>query len=153
MLVRPGRTTDVDAVVRLWREMWDYHPPLDSRFQATPAADLVMRGWIETNLASDRSAVFVAEEESGDLAGYCLGMILENPPVLPVQFSGYVSEIAVHRRREGVGGRLIEAVHGWFRERKIPYVEVNVSVRNEAAGGFWRKAGYADFLERLRIEL
>ena len=153
MVVRRARTTDIDPIVRLWREMWDYHTPLDPRFQATPAADSVMRGWIEGNLASERSVVFVAEEEPGELAGYCLGMILENPPVLPSQFCGYISEIAVRRRREGLGGQLLEAIHGWFRERHIPYVEVNVSVRNELARSFWRKYGYGDFLERLRTEL
>lgn len=153
MLVRPARTTDVDPIVLLWREMWDYHTPLDPRFQATPAADLVMRAWIETHLANERSAVFVAEEPPDGTVGYCLGMILENPPVLPWQFSGYISEIAVHRRRAGVGGKLLEAVHGWFRERNIPYVEVNVSVRNGLARSFWRKYGYGEFLERLRVEL
>lgn len=153
MLVRPARTSDAEAVVRLWREMWDFHTPLDDRFQATPAANLVMRAWIEGHVTHDRSAVFVAEEPGGELTGYCLGMILENPPALPWQFFGFISEIAVHRRREGVGGKLLEAIHGWFRERNIPYVEANVSVRNEVARTFWRKHGYGDFLERLRCEL
>ena len=48
---------------------------------------------------------------------------------------------------------LLEAAHEWFRRRKIPYVEIHVSVRNEAARRFWRKHGYTEFLERLRLEL
>jgi ribosomal protein S18 acetylase RimI-like enzyme len=80
-------------------------------------------------------------------------MILENPPVVPSQFYGYVSEVAVRDKRRGIGGRLLEAVHAWFREKGLPYVEVNVSVRNAVAGRFWRKQGYSEFLERLRLEL
>lgn len=152
LTVRRARLDDVPSAVRLWREMWDFHTPLDPRFQATPAADSVMAGWIEQNLGSERAAVFVAEEE-GRLEGYCLGMILENPPVLPWQFYGYVSEIAVSRRRRGTGGRLLEAVFGWLREHRLPYVEVNVSVKNEVARRFWRKAGFGEFLERMRREL
>ncbi len=150
--MRRARPGDLPAIVRLWREMWDFHGPLDPRFRSTPAADSVMAGWIEENLGSERSAVFVAEAE-GAVEGYCLAMILENPPVLPQQFYGYVSEISVRPRGKGFGTRLLEAAHDWFRGHRIPYAEVNVSVRNEAARRFWRKGGYGDFLERLRRDL
>ena len=133
--------------------MWEFHGPLDSRFQATPIADPAMKDWVEQNLEGDGSAVFVAEEPEGGIEGYVLALILDNPPVLPWPRFGYVSEIAVRRRRQGVGGKLLEAIHEWFRENGIPYVEVNVSIRNDLARQFWRKQGYGDFLERLRLEL
>jgi GNAT superfamily N-acetyltransferase len=153
MRVRRAGHEDLAQIVALWRGMWDFHTPLDPRFRATPAADAVMSAWIEENLGSERSLVVVAEEEPDALEGYCLAMILENPPVVPWPFYGYVSEIAVRRMRRGTGGKLLEAAHDWFRERGLPYVEVNVSVKNAVAGAFWRKRGYTDFLERLRLEL
>ena len=153
MVVRRARIEDVEPIVRLWREMWEFHEPLDPRFEVSPAADLVMEKWVEESLRSERSALFVAEEAPGALGGYCHAMILENPPVVPWQFYGYVSEVAVYRRREGVGTSLLEAAHAWFREKGLPYVEVNVSVKNPAARAFWRKRGYSEFLERLRQEL
>jgi ribosomal protein S18 acetylase RimI-like enzyme len=153
MRVRRARAEDRESIVRLWREMWDFHAPLDGRFHATPMANQVMSEWIEENLASDRSGVFVAEQEDRDLAGYCLAMILENPPVVPWPFYGYISEIAVHSRRRGIGGKLLGAAHDWFREQSVSYVEVNVSVQNPVARSFWRKQGYGEFLERLRREL
>jgi GNAT superfamily N-acetyltransferase len=153
VIVREARAEDVEGIVRLWREMWDFHAPLDPRFQATPMAESVMGGWIEENLQSDRARVLVAEAAPGQLEGYCLALILENPPVVPWQFYGHVSEIAVRRRRGGTGTRLLEAAHAWLRSRSVPYVEVNVSVRNVVARGFWRKCGYGEFLERLRREL
>ena len=152
-IIRRARVEDLDAIVRLWREMWDYHARFDPHFQATPVAETVMAGWIEENMTAPRSAVFVAEEAPGRLEGYCLAMILENPPVLPHQFFGYVSEISVSEKRQGTGGELLGAAHAWFRERGVPYAEVNVSVRNEAARAFWRRQGYGDFLERLRMDL
>src|SRR5579863_8074322 len=149
MVVRRARTEDVEPIVRLWREMWDFHAPLDPRFQVTPAADLVMEKWVEESLRSERSALFVTEDRPGVLTGYCHAMILENPPIVPWQFYGYVSEVAVHRRREGLGTVLLEAAHAWFREKGLPYAEVNVSVRNAVARSFWRRQGYSEFLERL----
>jgi ribosomal protein S18 acetylase RimI-like enzyme len=151
--VRRARAEDLDAVVRLWRAMWDAHAPFDTRFSATPAADHVMAGWIEENLSNPRAAVFVAEGSDGAVVGYCLAMILENPPVLPHQFYGYVSEISVSERNRGTGAALLGAAHAWFQEHRLPYVEVNVSVRNAGARRFWRRHGYGEFLERLRLEL
>lgn len=153
IIVRRARAEDVEQIVDLWREMWDFHTPLDPRFERTPVAESVMAEWIERHLAGEGSAVFVAEEDPGRLEGYCLVMILENPPVVPWTRFGYVSEISVRRRRRGIGGRLLEAAHAWFRERGLPYAEVNVSVRNEPARRFWRKHGYGEFLERRRKEL
>lgn len=151
-IVRRARAEDLDAIVRLWREMWDYHAAFDPNFQSTPAAEAVMSGWIEDNMNAPRSAVFVAEG-AARLDGYCMAMILENPPVLPLQFFGYVSEISVREKRRGVGAALLRAVHAWFREHGLSYAEVNVSVRNAAARSFWRKQGYGEFLERLRVSL
>ena len=151
--VRRARSEDVGALAELWRLMWDFHAPLDPRFQVTSAADRIMASWIDENLQNPRSAVFVAERADTLLDGYCLAMILENPPVLPHQFFGYISEISVRDRRRGTGSSLLEAAHAWFRERGVSYVEVNVSVRNPAARAFWRRNGYGDFLERLRREL
>lgn len=153
IVVRRARTEDVDPIVRLWREMWEFHIPLDPRFEISPAADVVMTRWIEDSLDAERAALFVAEESPGAVEGYCHALIQEYPPVVPRTLYGYVSEIAVRRRREGTGTRLLEAAHAWFREKGITYAEVNVSVRNVVAGRFWRKQGYGEFLERLRREL
>jgi GNAT superfamily N-acetyltransferase len=133
--------------------MWDYHLPLDPRFQVSPAANFVMTRWIEDSFQSERSAVFVAEGSPGAVEGYCHAMIQEYPPIIPRSLYGYVSEIAARRRRQGVGSRLLEAAHAWFREKGITYVEVNVSVKNAVAGSFWRKHGYTEMIERLRREL
>lgn len=152
-VIRRARPGDVGPIVGLWREMWDAHTPLDPRFPPpVPHADAVVEAWIRQHLESDRSAVFVAEA-GGGLDGYCLAMVMENPPVVPSPTFGYVSEISVRRRRRGTGGRLLEAVHGWLRSLGVVHVEVNVSVRNPAARSFWRRQGYGDFLERLRREL
>ena len=153
LVIRRARIEDVEGIVRLWREMWEFHVPLDPRFEISPAADVVMGKWVEESLESPRSALFVAEKTPGTLEGYCHAMILENPPLIPALQYGYVSELAVERRRRGTGTRLLEAAHRWFREKQMTYVEVNVSVKNAVARSFWRKQGYGEFLERLRLEL
>jgi ribosomal protein S18 acetylase RimI-like enzyme len=150
--IRAAVSSDVPRLVALWREMWDFHRAVDWRYESTPMAEMVMAGWIGDHLERDESLVLVAEE--GEIIGYCLGMILENPPVVPWSRFGHVSELAVTQsaRRRGIGESLLERAHAWFRARGCGYVEANVSVTNSVAQGFWRKRGYTDFLERLRFD-
>jgi GNAT superfamily N-acetyltransferase len=152
-VVRRARTEDVEAMVRLWREMLEFHLPLDPRFEISPAANVVMGQWIEDGLQNERSALWVAESAPGTLEGYCHATIQEYPAIVPRVLCGYVSELAVRRRRQGIGSRLLEEAHAWFRAKGITYAEVNVSVKNAVAGGFWRKHGYTEFIERLRRDL
>ena len=153
MLTRRATMGDLDAVVALWREMWDFNARLDPRMSASPVADSIQRGWIGDHLESERSLVLVAQD-GRDVVGYALATILENPPIVMHQFYGYVAEMAVAaaRRRSGVGTLLLDGVHAWFRTKGLPYAEVTASARNQVSRGFWRKQGYSDFVERLRSD-
>jgi ribosomal protein S18 acetylase RimI-like enzyme len=151
--VRRARPEDAPALVRLWREMWEYNQACDPRHAVTPLADRIMEAWIGENVRSERSCVLLAEDPGP--VGYVTGMIVENPPVIPWQFSGFVSELAVTEtaRRKGIGAALLRELTAWFRGHRLPFVEVHVTVRNALARSFWRKNGYTEFLERLRMEL
>jgi ribosomal protein S18 acetylase RimI-like enzyme len=152
--IRRANKNDIGAVVILWREMWNYHTHLDKRFTTTAIANDVMTKWIEENIENENSIVLVAVWDN-IIVGYCLGMVLENPPVVTEHLYGYISEIAVktNLRRYGIGGKLIAEMHLWFRTKNASYVEVNASVYNQISRSFWRKYGYKEFLERLRLEL
>lgn len=151
-MIRPATVRDIPACVRLWEEMWSYHRALDPRYEVTPMALKVMGAWIGDRIQDPRSIVLVAGDPP---AGYVLGMILENPPIVPWQFYGHISEMAVTaaQRRRGTGAKLLAAAHAWFKSQGCAYVEAQVSVRNPISRAFWRKHGYTDFIERLRIEL
>lgn len=153
MLTRRATSGDLEAVVGLWREMWDFNAALDPRMAATSVANRIQRSWIEGHLESERSLVLVAQD-SRELVGYALATILENPPIVPHQFYGYVSEMSVtaSRRRSGVGTLLLDGVHAWFRSKGLPYAEVTAGIRNEISRGFWRRQGYSEFVERLRLD-
>lgn len=153
-MTRLATAGDVPALVRLWREMWDFNARLDPRMKATPVAETVMAGLFESHLESERSIICVAQE-GATLVGYGLATILENPPVVPHQFYGYISDLSVtaESRRKGVGGLILDGLHAWFLAKGLPYVEVSVAVRNQMSRSFWRKYGFTDFVERLRKEL
>lgn len=152
--LRKAEQKDIAPIVKLWRSMWDMHSKLDPRFTTTAIANDVMAKWVEENIQAERSLVMVACENN-EVAGYILAMILENPPIVEAQFYGYISELVVRDdfRRKGLGAEFIVYTHKWFKENHARYAEINVSVYNNIAKPFWRKLGYKDFLERLRLEL
>ena len=53
-------------------------------------------------------------------------------------------------RHAGLGARLLQELHSWFRSCDITTAEVQVAVINRESRAFWRKNGYGDFLERLQ---
>jgi ribosomal protein S18 acetylase RimI-like enzyme len=174
---------DVPALLNLWQEMADVQAEGDPRLRPNPMATVVLKGWFEDQLAGDRSMILVAVKEGlpsdlsaealakaearqadvaidgsakdGRIVGYAYGTIVENPPVFPNQFYGYFSDLSVSAsaRREGVGTLLADAMQQWFRSRHLPYALVNVSALNPGARAFWRKRGYGEFVEKLRLEL
>lgn len=152
--IRRAAPADLAALVALWKEMWEAHVAADPRMAAGAMAEMVMRRWMEEHVANDRAEVLVAEDD-GRVVGYALGLVVENPPVVPQQIYGYVSDLSVTAgaRGRGIGGKLAEALLARFRERGLPYVQVQVGARNRRARDFWRRLGYSEFTEQLRLEL
>lgn len=144
---RAARRGDVEAILPLWREMMDYHARLDPRFQPAPQAEKHWREALSRWLKDDDYSIFVAEAE-GRLVGYIIGTIKSSPPVLePPQF-GFISDICVapEWRRTGVGRSLYETLKGWFRERGLNVMQLNVAQRNRLSQAFWEEMGFEGYL-------
>lgn len=162
--IRPARPEDAPALVRLWREMWDFHTRFDPRFEAAPAADAAMEEWLRANAANPDACLLLAEDAgapasasapAGRPLAYVLALILENPPVVPVRRYGFISELAVAAgaRRRGIGTRLLEEAHARLARQEVCLMEVNVAARNPVSKAFWKKRGYVEFVERYRRAL
>jgi ribosomal protein S18 acetylase RimI-like enzyme len=130
--------------------MMRHHAALDERFRPAPDGEEhwenVLRDWIR----DDDTRVLVADAE-GQLVGYIIGMMRENPPVLLPPVYGLVSDICVDPawRQRGIGRRLFEALKDWFTEKELSTVQLNVAHTNPVSQGFWRAVGCEDYMDRL----
>jgi ribosomal protein S18 acetylase RimI-like enzyme len=149
-VIRQASRKDVRGILPLWNEMMCHHAALDARFQPTPDGEEywadVLRSW----LRDDDYCVLVADAE-GQLVGYIVGMMRENPPVLLPPTYGLVSDICVDPawRQQGIGRRLFEALKDWFREKELFTVQLNVAHFNPVSQAFWRAMGCQDYMDRL----
>ncbi len=152
--VRRATPGDLEAVLDLWQEMMDYHARLDQRFQ--PAADgrSHFRAIVQEWMADDTWRVLVAVA-GGEIAGYTIGHVAENPPVLAMRQFGYITDICVAPdcRRIGVGRKLFTAMRDWFRHRGLTAVQLNAAAFNPISQAFWRKMGFQDFLDRMWLDI
>ena len=86
------------------------------------------------------------------VVAYALGRV----HVLPIPFHeprrGWIQDVFTlpGRRREGIGGRVVEALLAWFRERRVTFIELTVAVRNPEAVRFWERFGFTTYMYRMK---
>jgi ribosomal protein S18 acetylase RimI-like enzyme len=152
--IRRATPDDVGGILPLWNELMDYHAALDARFQPAPGAEENWADILLDWLQDDDACVLVADA-GGKLVGFIIGLVRENPPVLLPSKYGLITDICVDPawRRQGIGGRLFEALKVWFREKELFIIQLSVAHRNPVSQTFWRAMGCEDYLDRLWFEL
>ena len=155
--VRPGTEDDMLEMLRLWREMMDFHARLEPRFRPLPppAGEQVWEKHLHKDVWGNEDwGVFVAEA-GGRLVGQIMGVLRDPVPVFEPGRFGYVTDIVVDpaARRSGVGLALFEALKTWFRERGVSYLQLMVAHNNPASQAFWRAAGCTDYMDTLWCDL
>ncbi len=155
--VRPGNPEDQPEMLRLWRQMMDFHAQVEPRFRPLPPPE-GERAW-EKHLSehvwgSDEWGVFVAEED-GKLLGQTMGMMRDQVPVFESERYGYVTDIIVapEARRCGVGEALFDALKAWFCEQGVSHLQLQVAHNNPTSQAFWRAMGCTDYMHTFWYDL
>ena len=156
-IIRSGTEEDLPAMLRLWREMMDFHARVEPRFRPLPppAGEQAWEKHLRESIWGDKDwRVFVAEAE-GELIGQIMGVVRDQVPVFEPERYGYVTDIVVDpaARGSGVGQALFEALKAWFRERGVSNLELQVAYNNPVSQAFWRAMGCTDYMDTLWYDL
>jgi len=150
LFIRPAVAEDLPGVIDLWTELMDFHRDIDPLFtRSAEAADNFLR-YMNENLDSDDSELFVAEL-SGSLAGYVLANVSRYPPVFVQERYGAISDAAVAAafRRQGIGEALVNAAAQWFMEKGLNRMEMRLLNANPVSAAFWKKMGFNPYMTTL----
>ena len=122
--VRAGESSDLAAVLALWRSERSGHASTPDRIED-----------LERLIADSPGALVVAERE-GEIVGALIAAW--------DGWRGNLYRLAVHedRRRQGIGLALTRAGEEYLRGRGAQRVTALVAFDDESAGGFWDAAGY-----------
>lgn len=144
-------------MLRLWREMMDFHARCEPRFRPLPSPE-GERAWEqymrEDVLGHKDWCILVAESE-GRLIGQMMGQLRDPYPIFEPGRYGYVSDVVVDpaARRSGVGRALFEALKAWFRERGVTHLQLMVAHHNPVSQAFWREMGCTDYMDIMWYDL
>jgi len=147
---RAARVEDIDTIVKLWKDLMDFHQKRDRHFTCSPSGPSIFAKFVADQLEKEDSLVLVAEE-GGAIVAYCLAITGTHSPVFAKPRHAEIIDLFVsqsHRQR-GIGGRLVREVEHWFSQRGIDRIEARVAARNEVSTQFWRKVGYQPYTETL----
>jgi ribosomal protein S18 acetylase RimI-like enzyme len=152
--VRKAIQDDSKAISELWKELMDFHKEQDRHFTRSADGHERFAEFVSGRMVSKTSCVLVAEHQN-EIVGYCLATISKYPPVYKHQEYGSIFDLAVTKmyRRKGIGQALIEEASKWFSERGIHRIEARVATSNEISTSFWKKMGFAPYIEIVYKEI
>ena len=150
MKIRQATIEDVPQIIPIWQEMMAFHAERDAVFNTCEGDEEAFSKYACENIEKDDACVLVAQD-NGNIVGYCQCLIVVNPPVLGVTHYGNIGDLAIlgDYRRKGIGERFVEKAMAWFKAKGLERVEVRVAVTNEISTKFWRKMGFATYLETM----
>jgi GNAT superfamily N-acetyltransferase len=133
-VIRAAEPGEEQRVVSLYE--WLFAPP-----------GLVPSAWDERRAAvalrqaidSHDSAVIVAEDDGGELVGFCTAY--QDMHSVRFGYRAWVEDLAVHpgRRSEGIGKALLDAAKSWARERGATHLELDSAEARADAHRFYER--------------
>ncbi len=138
VIVRKAGRRDLQAIQELWQTLRELEAKIDPCFRTSRDGPQLVRQHRQMILADPRSAFLVAEEH-GRILAYLHAEIESNDPVLEPARFGVVVDIIVRedRRREGIGGRLMDHCREWFASQAVGEFRAAVPVQHPVAERFF----------------
>ncbi len=154
--IRSAEKRDAETLGRLGAMLMRVHYAFDpQRFlQPGESAESGYAWFLGSVMESKDGRVFVAEEESGEIAGY-IYVALE-----PLSWkelrgpSGFIHDVAVREesRRTGIARQLMQAGIEWLRERGAPRVILGTASANKAAQQLFRRLGFRETMLEMTLD-
>jgi GNAT superfamily N-acetyltransferase len=90
-------------------------------------------------IESHDSAVIVAEDEAGELVGFCTAY--QDMHSVRFGYRAWVEDLAVHpdRRSEGIGKGVLDGAKAWARERGATHLELDSAETRKDAHRFYER--------------
>lgn len=153
--IRELRQGDLPEVKAIFREFVQYHERWDSIFEKVDSAEEVWGNYVQESQQHDENCRVLVAEFEGNVVGYCLGRVVEKPPIYRERLIGEVGNIAVKEgyRRRGIGGSLFTAIREWCKERGVSHIEIEAATANPQSVSFWNKMGGREFIKRMEIRI
>jgi ribosomal protein S18 acetylase RimI-like enzyme len=139
--IRPYKPTDKDFVLSLVGRFSEFELPVWRKMDDVDSTNRVSLEQAMKQPEPD-SAIFVAEEESGALAGFI--HLQTQTDYFNDEQHGYISDLAVDKSFEGrgIGRLLLETAEDWARGKGYHLLTLYVFAGNTRAQRMYEKRGF-----------
>lgn len=99
--------------------------------------------------------VVEARDDTGRAIGFAEALLRSAPAHLGGGVTGFVAHLYVDPAHRGgpVARALVDRMRGWFTERGVRLVELQIVHGNAVADRFWRGLGFQPDLQQMRLTL
>ena len=133
-VIRAAEPGEEERIIALYE--WLFAPPghLPSAWDERRAAVALRHA-----MGSHDAAVIVAEEEGGELVGFCTAY--QDIHSVRFGYRAWVEDLAVHPdlRSQGIGKALLDAAKAWARERGATHLELDSAEARTDAHRFYER--------------
>ena len=146
VVLREARMADYEGLCLLFAELDELHRVARPDIFVVPQGPRRTREYIEAQIGSETSTIFVAERAS-TLVGFAHVMRKEMIalPIRPAKVYAEVENLVVAsaHRRSGIGLKLLGEAQSWACSRGIDVVHIGVFAFNCAAIALYKRAGFS----------
>lgn len=152
MKIRKFEERDLPQVLKLCKEVRDYHIKILDGYFAPQDDNLEQLGFLES-LNNDKVIALVAEEDDLIL-GYLLAE-KRYSPYLSAPNVMHISNIGIKEgvRGKGLGKAIMPAFCDICRQNDIDEIRLGVFNKNVSAYNFYEKYGFEPFEQRMKLRL
>jgi len=156
LLVRPARTSDLDALRGLFLELHREHAEALPDVLRLPDPPEPEPADFSAAIANERRCYVAVAEEGGEVVGFVDAS--HHAPAHPSDADHpwcRINNLAVRwdRRRRGVATRLVRAAEDWARGKGYAEVRLDVFEFNAGARSLYERLGYATLSRQMRKPL
>lgn len=156
MEVRKAKIEDIEQIVELWKELVSFHKNFGEYWaiDRTKNTENVFREWAKKRIEGKDSTILVTADEN-KIVGFLLGFIKKRPPVLKVKKVAYISDCVVYKeyRKKGITREMVKEFIKWAKKKKVKWVELQTSSKNEIGIKAWKKIGFEKYAEDMIIKI
>lgn len=155
MDIRIEQTNDASLLARLNYDVQQLHHEIEPEI-FKPYSEESMKCLFEEILMASNSSAYIAFVENNPAGYILLDEIHKEENYFRKGYSVlYIDQICVdeHYRGKGVGKALVNYSKMYAKERNIQRIEMDYWSRNEHSGEFFRGQGFANFNERLYVNV
>lgn len=141
--IKKPNPEDLNAILRLWNEQYNYHYDLDPQYYVlNPLA--LSREYLNKLLANDEPHILIAVVNNSVIGFITFEIGNEEYLDTNIKTYGNVIELFVDKeyRRKGVGELLMENAEEYFKSKGIKWVKLQISSFNKDATHFYEELDY-----------